>query len=148
VVEVRLGLADAAAAIARLHARCFPDAWSETAVADLFARGQIFALLIGAPELEGFALGRVVSGEGEVLSLAVAPECRRRGLGDALLRALLGEAVKRGAGRLLLEVAAKNDAGIALYRRHGFQEIGRRSGYIRTGQGLEDALVLSLTLAP
>jgi ribosomal-protein-alanine N-acetyltransferase len=67
--------------------------------------------------------------EAYVQTIAVAPTAQRHGVGTALLLALVGEATRRGAGHLDLEVRADNDAAKRLYQRHGFTEIAVRRGY-------------------
>jgi ribosomal-protein-alanine N-acetyltransferase len=90
---------------------------------------------------------RAIAGEAEVLTLAVAPTHRRRGLASALLQAGLGQARLSGAEAAFLEVAADNAAAIALYAAAGFAQVGRRAGYYRRADGEAiDGLVLSLTL--
>jgi [ribosomal protein S18]-alanine N-acetyltransferase len=77
----------------------------------------------------------------ELDTMAVDPGLRRRGLGRALLEAVLGWAMQGGALRMGLEVRASNAAALALYRRMGFAEESRRVGYYR--DPVEDALVLT-----
>lgn len=91
-----------------------------------------------------FGLGRAAADEGEVLALAVAPDLRRRGLGAAALAALEASLADQGARRLFLEAAADNAAALALYRRAGWREAGRRRGYYpgaAGGSGPIDALI-------
>jgi len=95
----------------------------------------------------GFLVGRAVAGEAEVLTLAVAPEARRRGLGARLLSRFVYQARLRGAEAAFLEVAAGNAAAIWLYRAQGFTEAGRRREYFRHADGRgEDALVMRRVL--
>lgn len=77
----------------------------------------------------------------ELDTMAVDPAARRRGLGQALLEAVLAWAAERGARRVGLEVRASNAAALGLYRRMGFAEEGRRVGYYADPP--EDALVLA-----
>jgi ribosomal-protein-alanine N-acetyltransferase len=85
-----------------------------------------------------------VAEEAEVLTLAVIPAMRRRGVAAALLRRAMAEAAARGAGALFLEVSTRNAAAQALYRRFGFIEVGRRRRYYPDGS---DALVLRVELS-
>ena len=82
----------------------------------------------------GFAMVRTVLDEVELLLLAVTPACRRRGVGTALLRAVIGDGAAAGAADLHLEVRAGNEA-VALYRAHGFAKVGERRGYYRGRSG-------------
>lgn len=75
-------------------------------------------------------------------SMAVRPEARRRGMGAALLQALLAWAAQNGARHFSLEVRASNGPAIALYQRLGLQLEGRRPRYYAHPQ--EDALLLGI----
>jgi ribosomal-protein-alanine N-acetyltransferase len=91
-------------------------------------------------QLAGYA-GLMVAGDtADVQILAVAPAHQRRGIATALLDALISEAGRRGAGAVLLEVRADNEAALALYTRHDFEQISRRRGYYDAGR--VDALIL------
>jgi len=95
-------------------------------------------------QLAGYA-GLAVTGEAaDVQILAVAQTYQRRRIGTTLLEAVMKEAKRRGAGRLLLEVRADNEAALALYMRHRFEQISRRRGYYNAGR--VDALVLRRVL--
>lgn len=133
--------------LAALHGRCFttPRPWDAAAFAGFLADPLAFVLVEGDA---GFILGRAVAGEAELLTLAVAPEARRRGLGHRLVARFLYQARLRGAGTAFLEVAADNPAAIALYAKAGFAESGRRRGYYRTPDGARvDALVMARAVA-
>jgi len=129
---------DDPAVLARLHAASFPDAWDEKAIAALLATPGTYAHWND----KGFVLARVAAHEGEILTLAVNPAARGKGLGRALLTAALDKAVQMGAQEMFLEVGADNPAALALYATLGFVRVGDRKGYY---QG-RDALVLRLSL--
>jgi ribosomal-protein-alanine N-acetyltransferase len=134
-------------ALAALHARCFqtPPPWSGTDFAGLTADPLVFLLVEGDG---GFLLGRAVAGEAELLTLAVAPEARRRGLGRKLVARFLYQARLRGSERAFLEVSARNAAAVALYESAGFEPAGRRRNYYITPDGERfDALVLARRVA-
>jgi ribosomal-protein-alanine N-acetyltransferase len=129
-------------ALAALHALAFGAAPRPWTAAE-------FAALLGEPStlyvaLEGgFALGRVTGPEAELLTLAVDPLARRRGIGRRLVVAFEAAAAARGAEEVLLEVAVTNVAARALYGGLGYIRVGRRPGYYRaTGVPPVDALVL------
>ncbi len=133
-----------AAALAALHASAFapPAAWSAPAIAGLLTTPGVAALLDAAG---GFLMLRTAADEAEILTLAVAPAARRRGVGAGLLAAAQALAAARGAQRMLLEVAEANTAARALYRAAGFHEAGRRRAYYEDGT---DALLLARRLSP
>lgn len=131
----------AAADLAVLHAAAFARPWDEAAFKDLLAGSGVFAFI--APS--GFVLVRAAANEAEILTLAVNPSARGRGLGRALMQAAAARAAKLGAENLFLEVGTDNLVALALYNGLGFTRVGARRGYYESGsQG--DALVLKAAL--
>jgi ribosomal-protein-alanine N-acetyltransferase len=134
-------------ALLPLERRLFPDDpwsaelfWSELAGVPA-TRWYVVAEDAGEPV--GYAGLRVVD-VAEVQTLGVAPHRRREGLGSLLLRALLGEAERRGAREVLLEVRADNVAAQRLYAAAGFERLAVRRGYYAGGR--VDAIVLRARL--
>ncbi|MFW7414535.1 ribosomal protein S18-alanine N-acetyltransferase [Demequina sp. SO4-18] len=80
-----------------------------------------------------------------LMNLAVEPSWRGRGLGLALMRDFLAEARRLETPEAWLEVAVTNDAALALYRRHGFEDVRVRRRYYQP-EGV-DALVMRVRLA-
>jgi RimJ/RimL family protein N-acetyltransferase len=81
------------------------------------------------------------------LGMAVAREWRGRGVGSALLAAAVAWARERGLHKLSLSVFPHNAAAIALYRKYGFVEEGRRVKHFRRANGeLWDAIDMGLLL--
>ncbi|MDB5440063.1 MAG: ribosomal-protein-alanine acetyltransferase [Caulobacteraceae bacterium] len=130
------------AELAALHASAFDKPWSEVEFAALLRQTGVFA----ASEPGGFILVRQVADEAEILTLAVEPAGRRRGLGRRLTEQAAAQAAQRGAAKLFLEVAIDNPAAIALYRACGFRELGLRRGYYSRVESAIDALVLGRDL--
>jgi ribosomal-protein-alanine acetyltransferase len=99
-------------------------------------------------EVAGFGVVRILmaaeSGEAELESIVVAAKWRGRGIGSALMGALLKSARARGVQRLDLEVRVSNAAAIELYRRSGMEETGRRRRYYRDPE--EDAVLMAIGL--
>lgn len=129
--------------LASLHARAFPKPWSAAEIAKLMENQAVFALLHGdGAEAQGFVMGWAAAGDAEVLTVAVAPEARRRGFGAALVTAAAVAALVRGAKSIHLEVAEDNTAARALYAKLGYAEAGRRSAYYAGEGGPVDAIVM------
>jgi len=131
--------------MAALHARCFtmPRPWSAQEFTGLLSDPAVFVVTSEA----GFALGRAVAGEAELLTIAVAPEARGQGVGRALLHSYEGTARSRDAADSFLEVAVVNHPAIMLYERAGYSRAGCRPGYFRDPDGGRvDALVMRRTL--
>ena len=136
--------AGAAAPLAAMHLAAFPeDPWDAAALERILALTGGFGYLAwqeGAPA--GFILARDLGGEVEILSLGVLPGWRRRGVGRALLDAVVAQAQRRSAGSLVLEVATENAAARLLYAACDFVQVGRRPRYYRRADGRADALIL------
>lgn len=133
-------------AMSAVHHAAFTSGWSENAFVDLMATPHTLAL--GTVEettraLTGFVLLSVVADEAEILTLAVLPDLRRRGLASRLLEQAIVTARAGGAAALFLEVSETNAAALGLYHGAGFVETGRRPGYYQSEDGA-DALIMKL----
>ena len=135
--------ADAAAVTMIL--RDAPEAanWPEVSCREVLNWPGVVAL-VGESDgkVTGFIVGRQVGDEAEILNLAVTPASRRRGEGEALLKAVLEEFRSRGVSRVFLEVRESNETGIAFYQKQGFSRTGRRLGYYRDPD--EAAIVMEM----
>lgn len=139
-----------AAACAAIHSASFRHGWSvddfESMIADrgILADGLFFG---GVARPQGFVLSRSVLDEAEILTIALDPAARGRGLSHTLLERHLETLRRRGVARLHLEVDEANLPARALYRRAGFVQTGRREGYYARADGTHAAaLGLSLGL--
>lgn len=129
--------------LASLHAQCFTETWSAESIAALLEAPGAFAFVVQ----DGFILMRVAGDESEVLTLCVTPAARRRGIASALVLEAAKHAADLGAERVFLEVNATNLPAIALYKRLGFAEVGRRKAYYTSAAGgRDDALVLRVEI--
>lgn len=139
------------------------DALEQASQAQPESRRQLAEVLADARrvvlgmEVGGRLVGQAVVArrpfDAELESIAMSPAWRRRGLAGRLLGAVIDQARAWGSERLLLEVRAGNAAALALYRRAGWHEDGRRRGYYpplpgegRRGEGREDAVLMSRRL--
>ena len=123
----------------------FGEAWTAPQCAGLMPMpGVWLSLAREGDEVVGFALGRIVGNEAELLLLAVAGNAQGQGIGRLLLQRFILLAGLKGAERLHLEVRDGNDA-VRLYLRTGFSEVGRRKNYYRGRDGqIYDALTLAM----
>jgi ribosomal protein S18 acetylase RimI-like enzyme len=85
-------------------------------------------------------------GEIEFRMLAVSPDARGRGVGEALVRAVIARAREAGAHRLVMSSAASMAAAHRLYQRLGFQRLPERDWNPVPGKDLV-ACAFSLELA-
>lgn len=124
-----------------------PEAWSRAALARELAEPTAWLWVVhdrcSGAEPAGYLAARHVAGEASVVSLAVAPEVRRRGAAAALLRSLVRSARSAGVRIVCLEVRAGNRAARRLYARYGFLELTARPRYYPGG---EDAIPMELAL--
>jgi ribosomal-protein-alanine N-acetyltransferase len=140
--------ATASELLASLHARAFPKKpWSATEIAKLMENQAVFALMHGNGALpNGFVMAWAAAGDSELLTVAVVPEARRRGVGAALVTSAGVAALVRGAASMHLEVAEDNEGARALYRKLGYEEAGRRHAYYAGEGGSVDAIVMRRAL--
>jgi ribosomal-protein-alanine N-acetyltransferase len=128
--------------LAAIHGSAFAatDAWSRDVFDLQLALPNVFALL---HEAGGLILVRIAADEAEILTLAVTPSERCRGIGYFLLMKATEAAESLGVRSLFLEVSVVNINARALYTKAGFQKAGRRPHYY---SDRSDALVLRLDL--
>lgn len=122
----------------------FGEAWTAPQCAGLLPMtGVWLSLARDGEKVIGFALGRIVRDEAELLLLAVHRSSQGKGVGQMLLDRFGAVAASKGAEQLHLEVREGNHA-VRLYSRNGYREVGRRRNYYsgRDGQHF-DALTLA-----
>ena len=129
------------AQITALEKQCFSDPWSETSVRSELSNPLSFWLVAEEDgKLIGYVGSQSVPPEADVMNLAVAPEWRNKGVGRALMTALIAQLHSRGITALFLEVRDGHTPAQNLYRSLGFVEVGRRPKYYVNPT--EDALIL------
>lgn len=120
---------------------CLAEAWSRESIQNFI--GKEDALYLVALK-NGVVCGTVgmyiVSGEGQIMNIAVREGFRRQGIGKQLLDRLIQEGKKRGASLFTLEVSSENAAALRLYESFGFREVGRRKNYYKKS----DAVLMTL----
>ena len=130
-------------AISRIETDSFGTPWSaQEIVKDVTSGGNVyFVVAADADKVVGFAEMRNVAGEAQIYDIAVDPEERGRGIGEALLGHLIDKAEEDRCSVVNLEVRAANTAALGLYNKLGFREVGRRRKYY---DGKEDAILMDL----
>jgi ribosomal-protein-alanine N-acetyltransferase len=124
-----------AAAIAALHGASFQRGWSDDELERLLTDRNVVAhRATSGRTLHGFILSRCAAGEAEILSVAVAASRRGKGLARLLLDLHMRRLAGLGTRALFLEVDEDNVPARSLYRRAGFQTVGRRPGYYQQGR--------------
>lgn len=130
-------------AMADLHAAGFRHEWSAEELADMMRQPGVRATVarranfLGNRVVAGFLMLRAVADEAEVLTIAVGPAYRGKGIGRHLLEHAFRRLYADRIGSVFLEVDAANPSALALYRRLGFVQVGERKGYY-AGAGAPD----------
>lgn len=131
------------AALAEIEKACFHAPWSEAMLREELGKG-IFLVA----ERDGQAIGYVgcqtVLDEGYITNVAVSPDCRRQGVGRALIAELVQRARAQGLSFVTLEARASNAPAIALYEGAGFVRVGVRKNFYTAPT--EDAVLMTLFL--
>jgi ribosomal-protein-alanine N-acetyltransferase len=123
-----------AVAIAQLHAASFGRGWGEDEVYRLLIDKAVVAhRAMSNRVLVGFVMSRMAADEAEILSIAIAPARRGRGLSRPLLDYHLRSLAGLGARTVFLEFDEHNAPARRLYDGAGFREVGRRQGYYAGG---------------
>ena len=127
--------------VAELEKLCFSDPWSEKSIAsELDNKLALWFVADDGGKVLGYVGSQTVIDETDMMNIAVRPDCRRRGIAEAMVDALVEELKTIGSRCLTLEVRASNEPAIALYEKLGFAQVGLRKNYYRNPK--EDALIL------
>ncbi len=142
-------------AVMQINRETLPENYSDYFFMDLYERfpetfivaeldGKVAGYIMCRVEvgLSNFGLGGLIR-KGHVVSIAVLPRARRKGIAQALINTALEGMQYYKAKQCYLEVRVTNDAGIALYKKLGFEVSRTIHGYYSDG---EDAYVMSKKL--
>lgn len=140
--------AEYADVLAALHTLSFAAPWRAAEFDALLRQPGVAAWMWQEAAPEGFILVRAAADEAEILTLAVSPAQRRKGIAGKLMDAAMDTLRAGGTARMFLEVAADNAAAQALYARCGFIACGRRPDYYGSGTHGKavDAIVMTRDL--
>lgn len=114
---------------------CFPGEAFDKALFERFAAKwpELFLVARRGGRLIGYSLAEIEKDEAELVSIAVAPGERRRGVGEALLRATLQRLRRAGCASCRLSVRTTNTGAIRLYEKLGFEPVRRIRNYYADG---------------
>lgn len=130
------------AQVAELEKICFGSAaWSEKSIAsELKNELSYWLVAVDDGRVLGYVGSQTVLGETDMMNVAVHPDCRKQGIGQTLVNALVDGLKEKESRCLTLEVRASNAPARALYEKLGFVQVGLRKNYYRNPK--EDALIL------
>ena len=135
--------------LARIHGQSFYRGWPAADFSSFLEAAATPAYIAcdARRRVAGFALIRIVADEAELLTIAVDPKWRGKGVARALLDAVFADLMLSPARRMFLEVDEQNHAAIRLYERQGFTTISSRKGYYPRPDGsAATALVMARDL--
>lgn len=134
-----------AACCARIATESLPTPWSEDLFRRELERERTRALVVQTDEgVAGFVVGWRAADEVDILTLAVDPAHRGKGMGRGMLADYLRVLREDGVSQVRLEVRASNARALRLYRQAGMERSGERRGYYSDG---EDALIYGVALS-
>jgi ribosomal-protein-alanine N-acetyltransferase len=140
------------ASVTRINQACLPENYTDIFFLDLNRRfPETFVVGEEDGEIVGYIMCRVEVGlsnlglsglvkKGHVVSVAVLPEHRRKGIGEALIKQAMEGMRAYSAKQCYLEVRVTNEEAISLYKKLGFEIARTIHGYYADG---EDAFVMS-----
>ncbi|MCP8882992.1 ribosomal protein S18-alanine N-acetyltransferase [Devosia sp. XJ19-1] len=135
--------------MARIHGQSFYRGWPTSDFISFIEDRATPAYIASDARrrIAGFALIRTVADEAELLTIAVEPRWRGKGVGRALMDAVFADLMLSPARRMFLEVDEQNLAAIRLYEKLGFSRISSRQGYYARPDGsAATALVMARDL--
>lgn len=134
------------AAVMAIENAIYAFPWTPGNFRDSLAAGYDCSTYVRNGEVMGYAVVMLAADEAHLLNLSIGAGYQRQGYGTALLQRLCESARGQGARQIFLEVRPSNAAGLQLYARHGFEQIGLRREYYPAPAGREDAVILRLPL--
>ncbi|HEY5993411.1 MAG TPA: ribosomal protein S18-alanine N-acetyltransferase [Gallionellaceae bacterium] len=134
-------------AVMHIEQSIYPYPWTTGNFIDSLDSG--YACMVA--ELDGALIGYTVLmpslDEAHLLTIGIAAEHQRKGMGEEVLNRMMAVAHDSGINRIILEVRPSNVPALALYRKCGFHQIGLRRGYYPADNSTrEDAIVMECNL--
>lgn len=142
MITVRNAQKPDAKSIAALEQASIDCPWTESQIAEEIESGAVFLVAENNGEFCGYVSGEVTCDECEISNIAVEVAYRRKGVGMALLTAMLSELIARKVKSVFLLVRDGNIPAISLYTSLGFTRVGLRKNYYKG----KDALIMRINL--
>ncbi len=143
-IQIRTCRSYESAALSKLHTQGFERGWGvsefETLLCESTVRVHLAEMQLSEPC--GFIISRIAVDEAEILSVVVAKNARRKGVGGQLLNTHLSALAQSGAQTVFLEVDELNVSALALYKHFGFEKVGERKSYYKHKDGTSPAALV------
>lgn len=124
----------------------FPTPWSKQAFLSELQQNSLayYCVCVLDEKIIGYGGMWIVIDEAHITNVAIHPDYRGKKIGEAMMLHLIAQALIKGAFKMTLEVRPSNLSAQKLYRRMGFEAVGRRKGYYTDTK--EDAIIMWKTL--
>ncbi len=144
--EIRLGNSDDIPEVIKVNMATLPEHYSDYFYYEILSEfPETFLVAELGDVVVGYIMCRIeygfshlrrfgLSKKGHIVSVAVLPEHRGRGVGTRLIEQAQGEMVKKSVKEVYLEVRVSNNQGISLYERLNYRRVTRLEGYYRDGE--------------
>ena len=131
--------------VAELEKQSFSTPWSESALSEELSNkfARFFVALLNG-EVVGYIGSHNVLGEVYITNIAVFPDHRKKGIGEALIKKLVETVESEKADFITLEVRKSNISAIKLYEKCGFCAVGERINFYE--KPCEDAVLMTKNL--
>ena len=136
-------LADLDAVCACAGKDLFSSHWSRAQYEEELGSGRGLFAVLDEDGIRGYFVLRKVLPEAQLVDIAVRPQDRGQGLGRALLEPAVAAARSWACAKLTLEVSSANEPALRLYRKAGFEFVGRRPKFYNDRS---DAILMDLLL--
>ena len=122
---------------------CFAHPWSRQSIeAELDNETSLFYVAVEDGQVVGYIGMSFVLDEGYIYNVAVKADCRKNGVGSALIQTLVTHCRKNNFTFLTLEVRESNAPARSLYEKFGFIKVGERKNYY--SDPTENAVLMTL----
>ncbi|MBR1777360.1 MAG: GNAT family N-acetyltransferase [Alphaproteobacteria bacterium] len=145
--EIKVRDADFARTYADIHCACFDHGWNESMMRQmLLMPGAVGLIAYDRETPAGIVMYAYSPHQADIITFGVLPAYRGKHVSDELMEESFHLLTQKGIEEIFLEVAVNNEHAIALYRRHGFLQVGRRPNYYVRGDVKTDAFVMRTEL--
>ena len=122
---------------------CFAHPWSRQSIeAELDNETSLFYVAVEEGQVVGYIGMSFVLDECYIYNVAVKADCRKNGVGSALIQTLVTHCRKNNFAFLTLEVRESNAPARSLYEKFGFIKVGERKNYY--SDPTENAVLMTL----
>ncbi|AOY75731.1 ribosomal protein S18-alanine N-acetyltransferase [Clostridium formicaceticum] len=141
-LEIRKMLMKDIPSVIEIEKQCFPIPWTRGAFETELKKNKLAIYRVATWENQVVGYGGMwfIVDEGHITNIAIHPNFQGRGIGEAIVRALMEEANIKRIYRMTLEVRKSNLIAQNLYKKLGFISCGIRPGYYSDNG--EDALIM------